>query len=304
MTIKYILILIISMFVASVQAKRHTDWERFGLNGNVKEMHIHYIRHQSYEKIYRFDENGNTIETIKNKGGRTRQISKEEYKYDSLKNIIKYSRYIDGEYKYSREYIYNEKGVMIESLDFDCQGKGRGKKKFKYDDNGKCIEKSCYSRRNKLFWTDTIKYDNNGNKIEEVEYNTNEKFKPFGGFHHKTVYKYDERGNLTEETKYLPNGDFEYKNTNKYDDNGNCIEETHYEPKNLYSGKEHYEKEVYKLDEKGNRIEIAIYDSIDHINKTVVMKYDDETGNVIEELHYYESNDKPYRNVYEYEYYK
>lgn len=270
-----------------------------GPNGNVKEMHIHHIRRQSYEEIYKFDINGNCTERQKLIDGRAIQTSKHEYIYDSLKKVIKLSVYMDGEFKYSKEYKYNEKELMTESYI-----NGFGMTKYKYDDNEKRIEKSCYSRHNKLFWTDTIKYDNNGNKIEEVEYNTDEKFESFGGFHHKTVYKYDEKGNLTEETKYLPNGDFEYKNTNKYDDNGNRIEETHYEPKNRYSGKEHYEKEVYKLDEKGNRIEITIYDSIDHIKKTVVKKYDDETGNVTEELHYYGNSPNAYKCVYEYDYYK
>ena len=103
---------------------------------------------------------------------------------------------------------------------------------------------------------------------------------------------------------YIPNGDFEYKNTNKYDNNGNCIEETHYEPKNRYSGKEHYEKKEYKFDLKGNCIEIKTYDAIDNLKKTVEITYDDETGNVTEELHYYGNSPNAYKCVYEYDYYK
>lgn len=297
---KYILTLIICLFVSNVQAKRKTDLEKFEIKGNIKEMRIHHTGEKPYEKIYRFDENGNTIEKIMLKEGKTIQTSKEEYKYDSLKNIIKHSRHINGEYKYSNEYIYNEKGLMIESLGVD----GRGKTKFKYDDSGKCIEKSCYSKNNQLLWTKTNKYNNKGDITEEIEYNTNEKFKSSNGFHHKTVFIYNDNGNLVEETKYLPNGDFEYKNTNKYDNNGNCIEETHYEPKNRYSGKEHYEKKEYKFDLKGNCIEIKTYDAIDNLKKTVEITYDDETGNVTEELHYYGNSPNAYKCVYEYDYYK
>ena len=69
-TFKYILTLIICLFVSNVQAKRKKKKKKFEIKGNIKEMRIHHTGEKPYEKIYRFDENGNTIEkTMLKKAG-------------------------------------------------------------------------------------------------------------------------------------------------------------------------------------------------------------------------------------------
>ena len=69
MTIKYILTLIISVFVVSIQAKGETDWEKDEVKGKVKEMRVYNVHETTsgIEKAFirhkiKYDKKGNRLE--------------------------------------------------------------------------------------------------------------------------------------------------------------------------------------------------------------------------------------------------
>jgi hypothetical protein len=93
---------------------------------------------------------------------------------------------------------------------------------------------------------------------------------------------YDEDGNAVEVISYKDDGSVSGKNTYQYDAKGrNVGSESSSE-----SGEQVYkQKQVYTLDDKGNRVEVAGYQTDGTLSHRQVFKYDAD-GNKIEELFY------------------
>ena len=114
--------------------------------------------------------------------------------------------------------------------------------------------------------------------IEESTYNVIDKFGNIEkvGLSKKEIFKYDEKGNKTEENLYNSNESLSKKITFKYDEEGKLIEE------NLYNSDESLKnKAIYNYDKKGNLIELIWYNA----NGSFNCKYTyncDEKGNIME----------------------
>ena len=109
-------------------------------------------------------------------------------------------------------YIYANKGNIIEANEYSSSGSLEYKYTYKYDDKRNLIEKKQYQsyKDGSLMDTDTIKSDVKGNLIEV---NSDDLF-----YHKKfmIIYKYDNRGNVSECSNYS-NGELTSKTIYKYD---------------------------------------------------------------------------------------
>jgi hypothetical protein len=87
--------------------------------------------------------------------------------------------------------------------------------------------------------------------ITESEYSAEEKFGEVKklGLLSKVIYKYNEKGNLTEQSKYNSDGSIDSREIHKFDTKENEIEWTKYEDGSLKS------TVTYKYDDSGHKIE-------------------------------------------------
>jgi hypothetical protein len=87
--------------------------------------------------------------------------------------------------------------------------------------------------------------------ITESEYSAEEKFGEVKklGLLSKVIYKYNEKGNLTEQSKYNSDGSLDSREIHKFDTKENEIEWTKYEDGSLKS------TVTYKYDDTGHKIE-------------------------------------------------
>lgn len=142
-----------------------------------------------------------------------------------------------------------------------------------YNEKGLIIETVCYNNDGSFRFKSVNKYDYNGNKIEYVF------FKADGSSSDKTIFKYNEKGKCIEEYNYNSTGSLNSKSTHKYNDRGECIET------NIYKTDGSLEKKlIFKFDEKGNRIEYNFYNGNIYDGK-VTLKYDSK-GNCLEQCNY------------------
>lgn len=317
-TFKYILTLIICLFVACIQANGKSGWEKHGLKGAVKEMRAYYKDYgDTLEKLgkddfkwsRKYDKKGNCIEYL-NRG---------VCKYNLTKTRIKSSKFGDWKTKY--KYTGNKLHKEIISRDRETFETIE----YKYDNKELLIEKKTYNSLDELTDLYIYEYDNNGNKIKEeyysrdilahvYNYKYNEKgicieeiYIDDGVLDSKTEYKYDECGNLIEETRtkltttiyddpnengnivyyeciYTPNGELSKAYKSKFNPfTGEDFEE-HVVVEDLENIKKvdlTPEKNLYKYDEKGNLTEIIFYDQSGTYKGVRHQKYD-EIGNIIE----------------------
>ena len=98
-------------------------------------------------------------------------------------------------------------------------------------------------------------------------------------------YKYDEKGEIIDETVYDSNEKIISKDSIKYDENGNCIESIKYET-NIWNGRdftqisgEYISKAVNKFDPQGNIIENIYF----YYNK---FNFEFKFGSIIEYEYY------------------
>ena len=119
------------------------------------------------------------------------------------------------------------------------------------------------STRDNYLYNHVTKYNEKGNKVERTyRYDSNA----------KSVYTYDNKGNIIEENMTSIN--FVSKIMYRYDDKENKIKE---------GNESHYS--LYKLDDKGNAIEKNDYKEDGSLTDKFTYRYDDK-GNVIEKKDY------------------
>ncbi|MDF4202227.1 hypothetical protein PXD56_04645 [Maribacter sp. SA7] len=161
---------------------------------------------------------------------------------------------------------YNEKGYAIEKRDFRL----RNKKVFKYDNKGNRVQRLVYSLNDngsgpmdKMIseydddgnlvttkWSNSYsqgkwmyKYDENGNQIEFIEHHRGKVYK-------RTIYKYNEKGEIIQETLYNTDNLLVERAIFDYDKNGNKI------LINMFAPDERIRfRSAYKYDDRNNRIE-------------------------------------------------
>ena len=267
-----------------------------------------------------FDDKGNMIENVFEKGGKT---YRQTWKYDSMERQIEYIGYKkDGSVSIRESSKFDEKGRKIEGENYNSENNIHCKLQYKYDDNGNEIEE--FNNNTGYMWKKTYKYNDFGKILEEIRFNYNNPFD-------REVYtsQYDGKGNIIEMKLESSNGKDNWKKSFKYDDIGRLTEKNEdgfkwtyvydnkgniIEKEKKYSNSPVEEKFTYKYDNKGNKIfESNLSDSIaykyddkgklneqvrfDRMGQTHIdysYKYD-EYGNLIEKVSY--SDDKPYKKT-------
>jgi hypothetical protein len=180
--------------------KSSLNWKHlviYNKDGN-KIMKKTYKLDGSLEDVYKFiyDEKGRLLEEV---GGDVagKYLTKMIYEYDNKGGMIEDNLWAP---KYShpiitRTHKYDEKGRLIESIDWWSYRKSKvmWKYVYEYNDNGKVsIEKLYKDDRGRIKeWVNTsYEYNENGDKIREVI-----KSARFDPSIYTFKYKYDEKGN-------------------------------------------------------------------------------------------------------------
>jgi len=244
---------------------------RYDDKGNLVEK-VEYDHHTINKTLCKYDDQGNLIEESEYSHGKLRR--KWLWKYDDKSNLVEKSRYDadDGKLEYLSK--YDDKGNETEVVRYDPWGKFESKSLYKYDDKGNKIEYAYYLPSGKLEIKETCKYDNKGNPIEWAKYDAywfrRSKvclIEKEGGEHNAAnwakglcKYKYN-KDNLIEWANYARGGEFGFSSGS--------------------AGFGLLSKVTYKYDNKGNRIEGAMYDGDGMLTSKFTARYDDK-GNQIE----------------------
>jgi hypothetical protein len=254
-----ILTILIALLSITTIYAQETDVEKRGYKGKVKSVVIivgdsvdrignHIIEPYDTSVVRKYNSDGNIIESISYRNDIVNSYIL--YKYDSDGNMIEEAWYYRDTLEDTHIYKYNSNGNMIEMI---------------YYKKGLVVSKENYE------------YDSKGNKIDGV-------IEDWSGHQH-IVYKYDSDWNIIEESGYYEDTDLSYPSTYthiyKYNSNGDMIEKSSYYSDTLWN------REIWKYDYNGNKIEEIVWnkDDIDFGDKT--FKYDSD-GNMIERSYYWE----------------
>lgn len=265
-TISVLSAIVLCLLARSAQAK--TDWDEDGLKGKVKEV-----------RTYNVKEKAGTLE----KASIRRKI-----KYDKNGNRLLEEHY--NEYD-------EEDGVMSAKLIYKYKKKKNQIERTEYDQNKYLIEKTLFdSNRIKLEdedyiygvnkrWKTVNKYNANGKIIKETKY-LNDSLCDI------VTYKYDEKGNITEESHSNSPTRWENRKYENSYENGNLVEISEFD----FAGNLKY-RTVYKYNDKKKCIEETVYDSNGEMCSLLQSKYND-VGKKIESTHYVSNNELMQMDVY------
>jgi len=207
-----------------------------------------------------------------------------EVKYDKNGNKAEFILYnIDGIGEGRGSAKYDDKKNMIESSEFDSEGKmtKKSKSSYGYNEKGKIINQSNFNSDDEISNVIKFIYNNQDNLIEEDRYDSENKL-----IERKT-YKYNDKTIKIEEKEYSQEGDLYRIIT--YNDNGDITKEMLYNSKGVA-----YPKQIFSYDDKGNAIERESYFSDGELDFTEVIKYDNH-NNAIETIRYYPNVEEPRR---------
>jgi hypothetical protein len=187
---------------------------------NIEEERYNEEGKKEGKTFYKYDDKGNEIEGIwydekeeinvkiqtqykgKNKklewlvyspdGSFSRNVNK----YDDKGNNIERVQYNKNEkFNLKLSWKYDKKGNKLEESEYDNNGILKGKKLYKYDDKGKLIELTDFNKHGNLKIKTVYTYDRL-NMVEEVRYGS------YGERISKILYKYDDKGNIREQTSF------------------------------------------------------------------------------------------------------
>jgi len=200
--------------------------------------------------------------TEKNLKGKIKSLAESHYDI-----VEKFGDMQKGNLQNKIVYQYNSNGKETENATYYESGsKPASKNTTKYDVKGNKIQLSIYDFEGTVIFN--YKYDSKGNLTEESQPNFS-----------KIVYKYNEQNKLIDKSeykKYIKGFQLESKDIFKYDERGNQIEWASYKGDgSLYS------KTQYKFDSNNNLIEL-LYKSPDGKSDSRVTKKYDVSGNEIE----------------------
>ena len=240
-----------------------TDWKSMGLRGKVKELTIQqnyrYKKdgiaftpwEKQYTSIYKFEPTGRYSEfsQLLANGSLNYRI---RYSYNITEKKGEQA-YYDKEDKptIKKALLYDNKGKMIELVEYTKEGNRRSSYKYVYDAAGNNTE-LVYFREDgtmgsKTLWTYDAKGNVTANSIETPGYATSYK-----------RYTYDSKGNRTEETWLDGNMQVTFRFVRSYDEKGNVTEEIKYKGDNNPRDKTTWK---YEYDNQGNWIKKTQYAS-------------------------------------------
>jgi hypothetical protein len=194
-----------------------------------------------------------------------------------------------------KAYIYNEKGDLLEERAFYLDSNQNFINTFTYDQEGKKTKRNSSFPGGAPNLQIDYKYYDGGKKIEE--------FRTFkdGSIDSKYISIYDDKANLID-MKCYENDSLAYSKAYKYDNGGNLLEETClYSQKqggNYYSD-DSLSMETYLYSENNNVIEQRHYKD-GNLEYKFTYKYDN-LNNVTEWSHLYADDLLASRYIYKYE---
>jgi len=188
------------------------DWK-----GNLIEENFDNLDGAGRDIAYKYDDNGNVIEeciyTVKGKFD-----SKSIYSYNTNRNVNEKNLYDENNtLKDVVKYKCEDNGNIIEESFDNFIGTGR-KITYKYNDKGDMIERIDYGQGGNLIFKTIFGYDDNGNIMEKNRFDFYERCVS------KSQYQHDDNRNMIEEFIYADNGKNVSKDTyrfGKFDDFGN-----------------------------------------------------------------------------------
>lgn len=218
------------------------DLEKENLQGNVKSvMEIHYNVIEKFGKI----------EKGEKKGFITIHYNQWGNKFE--KNLLGAPISVHLTLRKRCSYQYDDQGNMNEESCYNLDGSLYRKHIYKYDNVGNMIERNDYNANGNLEIRFTFKNDDQGKNTESIWYTDPDSDQ----FTTKTVYEYDDRGNMIEGNDYSFSGNFKSGFTRSYDELGNKVEETIYD-----RGDKNYNRNfTYKYDEQRNVVEKNVINS-------------------------------------------
>lgn len=149
------------------------------------------------------------------------------------------------------------------------------------------VKKVTYRVDKENQWSENIyTFNNNGDVVEDVMWMDD-------GYIGRTVYKYDSKGQLVQESMYDYDDVLWWKKVFKYDANGNVVEW-------VQGINEVNEKEVYRYASNGNKIETQKYGYEGRYMGSEAYRYD-ASGKMIESLNYNENGVFTGRTEYKYD---
>lgn len=215
-------------------------WKESNLKGKVQcYVETHFLGSDHFGEIkktetsgapellrYCFDEQGNpTVFSYRQEAFTDKQRI---YKYDEQGNHIETSIYdveflgwlTIGERRLTSKYIYNydNQGNRIEETKYGADGGILEKIVNKYDNQGNKTHENRYNKYGTFSRGQTYKYDEQGNEIERISINSD------GSISCKWIYKYDEQGN---EIEMITDKQFcgtDSKSVYIYDEQGNRVQ--------------------------------------------------------------------------------
>ena len=203
----------------------------------------------AWKEIYKYDSAGNRTEVVHYKSDGS-LCWKGVYKYDSARNRNEEAYYfLDGSLAWKEINKYDSAGNKTEAARYDSDGSLGVKTVYKYDSAGNKTEEAQYGSGGWSVWLQMLIYESNSTE-NRFEWNSD------GSLSWKSIYKYDSRGNMIEETYYDSDGSLAWKEINKYDSAGNRTEVARYDSDGSLNG-----KYTYKYDSRGNMIEETDYSS-------------------------------------------
>lgn len=130
----------------------------------------------------KYDDKGNTIEfDSKSEGYRNMNAFEDKmiYKYDKKGNLTKIIQNVVSNKTISlnKTFLYDEKNQMIESDNYDLNGKLLSKEVFGYDSLGRVVKTDVFDKNGKIEFGKVLSYDlidNHGNWIAMTTENKNQ----------------------------------------------------------------------------------------------------------------------------------
>ncbi len=218
--------------------------------GNLQEINTFSPRDRLLEKkTFKYNSENRKIEEAEcNSEGKL--LTKTVWEYDKQGKLIRETRF-EGEVK-KRVSRYNSRGQETETVHYQFDGKLSSSYFYEYDPEGNLTVKGTvsYNSRGQRTKKSVDKYDTQQNLIENAVY-----FYPAGDPGWKTVYQYDNFGNLTQR-KYYGSRGLEEEETLKYDPNGNLLERN---INNIRKSRREVWTYEYEFDEQGNWIKRIDY---------------------------------------------
>jgi len=228
----------ILLLLNSLGAQKKTDREKENLLGAVRSVRSQmaaYIDGKSQEK------------------GRTKQL--DVVTYDPTGKEVERTIYDDYGFLVGKEvYTHDAKGNLIERVLSDPKGVVIERRVYTYD-NGKLTQIVSYDGKGNIGLKQVNSYDANSRLHEETYYDP----KKAAG---KTVYKYDEKGSISEVAFYLANG------SKAIAPIGPCLGA---------------HRVIYSYDEKGKPIKVVAYEPDGEMKKSWQYSYNPK-GQIAEDI--------------------